>query len=205
METSPSPGLLADPLNLRNRKLVAAKVLVDILRRFPATRRISPIELPIGDVARLLHAAVGGAALETSPEQSGSSTEGIGVYVALASGTYRYDRCTRLLSMVSPLDIRVQLSALDQLPLAPLNLLYVACTAQGGCLRAEDTTVLSALNTAALCEHVDRFCKMQGLVAAARGWLARNLLSASVGMAGGEYLLLAQSIGRPQGVPGRSA
>lgn len=199
---SPHPtGVLQDPLGLRNRKLVAAKVLVGILRRFPATRRIAPAELPIGDVARLLHGAVGGAPLECAPQPSGGSSEAVGVYVALASGIYRYDRCTRLLTMLSPLDIRAHLSALDGLPLAPLNLLYVGCTGNAECMRDDDTAVLSALNTAALCEHVDRFCAAQKLVAAARGWLERNLLAARIGLPPNEYLLLVQSVGLPACAP----
>lgn len=201
MGSPDSSSQLQDPLGLRDRKLVAAKVLVDILRRFPATRRIAAAELPIGDVARLLHCAVGGAQLERAPQQTGVSSEGIGIYVALASGTYRYDRCTRLLTMVSPKDIRAELSMLDGLPLAPLNLLYVGCSGNVECMRDADSAVLSALNTAALCEHVDHFCTAEKLVAAARGWLERNLLATSVGFRQNEYLLLVQSIGHPMRIP----
>lgn len=195
---SPFPsGTQQDPLGLRNRKLVAAKVLVDILRRFPATRRIAPAELPIGDIARLLHGAVGGAQLERAPQRGGGGSEGVGIYVALASGTYRYDRCTRLVSMISPQDIRPQLSVLDRLPLAPLNLLYVCCAGDGQRMPEDDGAVLSALNTAALCEEVDQFCSAEKLVAAARGWLERHLLETSIGLPRNECLLLVQSIGHP--------
>ncbi|MFC5549211.1 nitroreductase family protein [Massilia aerilata] len=191
-----SSGTVEDPLGLRNRKLLAAKVLVDLLRRFPATRRIAPAALPIGDIARLLHGAVGGAQLERPPLRSGDS-EGVGVYVALDSGVYRYDRYTRLLYMMSSEDIRPQLSLLDRLPPAPLNLLYVGRTGCAERRREEDNAVLSALNTAALCEEVAQFCAAEGLSTSARGWLERNLLAATVGMPQDEYLLLVQSVGYP--------
>lgn len=196
MAASTPPGALHDPLGLRSRKLVAAKILVDILRRFPATHRIAAAALRIGDIARLLHDAVGSAQLERAPLRSGDG-EAVGIYVVLDSGIYRYDRYTCLLYMISPRDIRAQLSMLDGLPPAPLNLLYVGRTAGGDRLREEDAAVLSALNTSALCEQVAQFCAAEGLVATARGWLERNLLAATIGLPQDEYLLLLQSVGYP--------
>ena len=190
------PGAVQDPLGLRSRKLVSAKVLIDLLRRFPATCRIAPAALPVGDIARLLHGAVGGAQLERAPLRSGDG-EGVGIYIALDSGVYRYDRYTCLLYMMSSQDIRPGLSLLDRLPPAPLNLLYVGRTGNGAHLREEDTAVLSALNTAALCEQVAHFCAAEGLATAARGWLERGLLAAAIGLPQDEHLLLVQSVGYP--------
>lgn len=197
MGSTNTSSLGKDPLLLRSRKLVAAKVLVDLLRRFPASRRIASTALPIGDIARLLHGAIGGAQLERAPLRSGDC-EGVGIYVALDSGIYRYDRYTCQLYMMSSQDVRPALSLLDRLPTAPLNLLYVGRSGRGEHLREEDSAVLASLNTAALCEQVEEFCIAEGLVGAARGWLDRNLLANAIGLPQDEYLLLAQSVGYPE-------
>lgn len=196
MESLRSPATRKDPLGLHNRKVVAAKVLIDVLRRYPATRPIAQAALPIGDTARLLNRAVGGAQLERAPLHAGDC-EGVGIYVALESGVYRYDRYTCLLYMMSALDIRPQLALLDGLPPAPLNLLYVGRAAAGEPGREESTAVLSSLNTAALCEEVAQYCAGVGLVAVARGWLERSLLASAIGLPQDEYLLLVQSVGYP--------
>jgi hypothetical protein len=186
-----------DPLRLHARGMAAVSVLVDVLRRFPARRSLAPGPLPLGTASRILERAVAATPLEREPQGNGLGSEAVDVYVALASGVYQFDRVCRLLYSVSPRDIRPELSSLDRLPPAPLNLIYVAHSGRSAHLREQDTTALSAINTATLCEHVDRFCMTEKLVTAARGWLDRAALASSIGLAPGQHLLLVQSIGYP--------
>lgn len=186
-----------DPLRLHARGMAAVSVLVDVLRRFPARRNLAPGPLPPGTASRILEWAVAATPLEREPQDNGLGSEAVDVYVALASGIYQFDRVCRLLYSVSPRDIRLELSSLDRLPTAPLNLIYVAHSGHSPHLREQDTTALSAINTATLCEHVDRFCMTEKLITAARGWLDRAALARSIGLAADQHLLLVQSIGYP--------
>jgi len=184
-----------DPLRLYARGKAAADVLVDVLRRFSATRSLAPGPLPLGTTSRILERAVAATELERETLGDCPGTERVEIYVALASGVYQFDRVCRLLYSVSWRDIRPELSSLDRLPPAPLNLIYIGQTGRSACLREQDTTALSAINTATLYENVDRFCMPEKLVTVARGWLDRHALARSLGLGPGQHLLLVQSVG----------
>lgn len=186
-----------DPLRLRARGKAATGVLVDVLHRFPAWRCLAPGPLPLGATSRILERTVADAPLEREMPGDGRGSERVEIYVALASGVYQYSRVCRLLYGVSRRDIRSELSLLDGLPPAPLNIIYVGHTGRSAHLREQDTTALSAINTATLCEHVDRICVTEKLITVARGWLDRVALGQSIGLGADQHLLLVQSIGYP--------
>jgi nitroreductase len=171
--------------------------LFEVLLGRRSRRDIGSGSLPLYQLSRLLWAAFG----INRPAQSGrtapSAQDGhqISVYVALASGLYRYDAHADMLCAVMDEDIRDATG--DQG--AALSLIFVADLDQvPGAARVEQR-FYAALDTGYISQNVYLFCAAEGLASVARGQLDRAALAQRMGLRAGQEVILAQAVGYPLG------
>jgi nitroreductase len=170
--------------------------LFEVLLGRRSRRDIAPEPLPLYQLSRLLWAAFG----INRPAQSGrtapSAQDGhqISVYVALASGLYRYDAHADLLCAVMDDDFRDATGHQGA-----LGLIFVADLDQvAGAARVEQR-FYAALDTGYISQNVYLFCAAEGLASVARGQLDRAALAQRMGLRAGQEVILAQAVGYPLG------
>lgn len=185
-------GKDGNPFTLGPGARIALTTLRHTLHRFSRPQQFIARELPPCTLSRLLWSAAGSAAGGAGRV---GSDGGVDVYLALASGLYRFDAVRIRLHPLSAADIRCQFSIFDCVPLAPLNLVYVSRVDRRAGMRRQHAAALATIRTAALCENVDRFCAIEGMATTVRGWLDRPSLLDSLGLQSDEQLLLVQSVG----------
>ncbi|MDQ1831756.1 nitroreductase family protein [Massilia scottii] len=173
--------------------------LFEVLLRRRSCRDIAGGELHLYQLSRLLWAAFG----INRPTQGGHTAPSaqhmreISVYVAMASGLYRYDARAHVLCPVLAEDIRAATGDQEYAATAPVNLIYVAeCDPAPAALRAEQQ-FHAALDTGYISQNVYLFCAAEGLATVACSRLDRAALAARMQLRPGQEVILAQSLGCP--------
>jgi SagB-type dehydrogenase family enzyme len=174
--------------------------LIEVLRKRKSSREFSTREVSIYKLSRLLWCAFGINREEgghrTAP--SAKDAQEIDIYVALASGLYRYDPRQLLLHPVLADDIRADTGWQDFVAGAPVNLIYVADLERlSGASRVEQK-FYAALDTGFISQNVYLFCAAEGLATVARGWVDRPALARRMGLGPGQRIVLAQTVGYPR-------
>ncbi|WP_305824720.1 nitroreductase family protein [Massilia brevitalea] len=179
-------------LDTRTRLGVAA--LLDTVRRFAAPCAFQACEPPLLTLSELLWQAAGSSAWGIRGDPA-AADGAVDVYVALASGIYRFHPTSLDLEALNARDVRPLLVCPGQGRCAPINLIYVRSATHGGRLPERDAAALAALRTATLFENVSRGCAARGLATAAHGGLDRPTLAAILGLASHQAVVLTQSVG----------
>lgn len=175
--------------------------LLEVLLRRRSWRDFGARELRLGVLSRLLWAAFGinrpAESGRTAP--SAQNKQEMGVYVAMASGLYRYDAHAHVLRLVVAEDIRAATGAQDFAATVPVNLIYVAdLDPVPGTSRVEQE-FYAALDTGHISQNVYLFCAAEGLATVARGQIDRPALARAMRLQPGQSVILAQSVGYPRG------
>lgn len=175
--------------------------LLEVLLRRRSCRQFGTRELRLTVLSRLLWAAFG----VNRPQQMGRTAPSaqdmqvISIYVALASGLYRYDARAHQLQLILAEDIRAATGSQDFVAGAPVNLIYVAdLDPVSGASRVEQE-YYAALDTGHISQNVYLFCAAEGLGAVSRGEVDRPALARVMRLQAGQSVILAQTVGYPYG------
>lgn len=174
--------------------------LLEVLLRRRSDREFDTQELRLYTLSRLLWAAFGFnrpvQLRRTAP--SAQDIQEISIYVAMASGLYRYDAHAHLLRPVLAEDVRYATGNQDFVADAPVNLIYVADLDPAPNASRVEQEFYAALDTGFISENVYLFCAAEGLATVARGLVDRPALARVMGLLPSQRIILAQSVGYPR-------
>jgi len=166
-----------------------------------STRSFAPRPLELQELSNLLWAADG----INRPESGGRTAPSargwheIDVYVALPEALYRYDPATHTLMPVVARDLRPLTGVQPFVATAPLDLVYVADRSRQGDASDEVKERYNWANTGFIAQNVYLYCASQGLVAVVRAMIDRPALAAAMGLGPEQHIILAQTVGHPEG------
>lgn len=175
--------------------------LIDMLSLRRSQRLFSSRELSRYRLSRLLWAAFGinrpADGYRTAP--SVSNAQEIDVYVALASGWYRYDPVAPSLILCGRDDIRAATGKQDFVGSAPVNLLYVANLERLASEDHAERLLHAGIDAGHISQNVYLFCAAEGMAAVARAWFDQAELARVMGLLPGQRVILAQTVGYAAG------
>jgi SagB-type dehydrogenase family enzyme len=171
---------------------------MEALKARSSARDFKPDALSQQTLSNLLWAAFGinrNDGKRTAP--SPHNKQEIDIYVALASGTYRYGAQKHVLEQVAEEDLRSFTGTQDFVKTAPLNLVYVADLAK---LDGPDDLKLqwSGADTGFIGQNVYLFCASEGLATVIRGSFDRAALGKALKLRPEQRIVLSQTVGYPK-------
>ena len=175
------------------------KPLLDVLAARHSTREYATTELPPQVLSDLLWAAFGinrPDGKRTAP--SAMNWQEIDVYVATATGIYRYDAKANALVPVVSGDQRAATGMQPFVPVAPVNLVYVADNARATRANESDRQLYEGADTAFIAENVYLFCASEGLATVVRGSIDRAAMGKLLQLRPEQHVILAQTVGYPK-------
>ncbi len=81
---------------------------------------------------------------------------------------------------------------------APVNLIYVAAMGKAAGNSPEDRLEMAAVDTGCICQNVSLYCAAMDLAQVVRASFDREALTKAMGLAAGQRVVLAQSVGYPK-------
>lgn len=173
--------------------------LFEVLLQRRSGRDFSPEALPLYLLSRLLWAAFGINRPVQGGRTAGSVQEAqqISVYLALASGLYRYNPLADMLHPVLEQDLRAATGDQEPAALAPVELIYVATLDPASEAARAQGRFYAGLDTGHISQNVFLFCAAEGLAVVARGQLDRPGLARRMQLQPRQEVILAQSVGYP--------
>lgn len=181
-------------------KTAGGMPVLDALKARRSTREYSDKPLPLQLVSDLLWAAFGvnrpEESLRTAPSTHGKSS--IDIYLAFASGVWRYDAVIH--SLVPHLGEDVRGATTTGQPFArivPLNLIYVSNDARVGDVSEIDRQLYAIADAAVISQNVYLFCASAGLGTVMRGSVDGVGLARRLKLSSGQQIRLCQSVGYP--------
>jgi nitroreductase len=173
--------------------------LLDLLLKRRSSREFCGRELNLYMMSRLLWAAFGFNRPAEGRRTAPSAQDGqeIDIYVALATGLFRFDARELVLVPVLGEDVRAATGEQDFVEIAPVNLVFVARLDPDAAASHAEQEFYAALDTGYISENVYLFCAAEGLATVARGMLDRPALARKMGLAEHQRIILAQSVGYP--------
>lgn len=173
--------------------------LMQAFARRRSDRDFSQVPLTLQQLSELLWAADGINRPEvherTAP--SAMNAQEIIVYVALATGLYRYDAERHALSLVAASDARRVTGLQDFVDAAPLDLVYVADEHNMRLIPESRRASYAAICAGAIMQNVYLYCASAGLVSVARGLFDEAALRAALGLHSHQRLVITQTVGAP--------
>ena len=190
-----------DAIKLPPPEMAGGMPLMQALKARHSTRAFSSKPLPPQVLSNLLWAASGVNRPDTGQRTAPSAHDWreIDVYAATAEGAFRYDPASHTLIRVATGDIRHLTGVQDYVATAPLNLVYVANLKRMSEAGAEDKAFYSATDTGFVAQNVYLYCASAGLAVVVRGLIDRDALGAALGLGSHQKIILAQSVGYPDG------
>lgn len=176
--------------------------LMEALKQRRTAREFSERDLPLDLLSDLLWAADGvnrPDGRRTAP--SARNWQEIEVYVVTRAGTWMYDASAHMLRAVVAGDLRSTTGHQEFLPVAPLNLVYVADTTKMAEAGPEERARYMATDAAFIAENVYLFCASARLATVVRGSVDRPALAAALKLPDTKSVVLAQTVGYPAGSP----
>lgn len=174
--------------------------LMEALHRRHSARAFQDQALPEQLLSDLLWAAYGINRPElggrTAP--SALNAQEVDVYVALATGTYRYEAQPHALSLVTASDVRRVTGYQDFVDKAPLDLIFVANHSRMSMVPAAQRHVFAAVAAGAIAQNVYLFAASSGLATVIRAWIDRSALSKALDLSADHEVLLSQTVGYPE-------
>ena len=173
--------------------------LMEALMKRRSSRKFSEREIDLQTLSDLLWATFGfggGGKRRTAP--SSHNRQETDLYVALASGTYVYDPAENVLKLVLAEDIRALTGMQDFVPVAPLNLVYVADTSKITGKDERGTIETAYVDTGFISQNAYLFCASAGLSTVTRAMIDKQALSAKLSLRPEQVITLAQTVGYPE-------
>jgi nitroreductase len=173
--------------------------LQDALQRRASGRQFDPAALDPQTLSDLLWSAAGinrpDLAGRTAP--SAMNAQEVDLYVALPGGLFCYDPAAHVLQPTVASDVRRVTGYQDFVDTAPLDLIYVAHHGRMNLVPAAQRERYAFAAAGAMAQNVYLFCAANGLATVIRAWFDAAALSAAMGLAADQQLLLCQTVGRP--------
>lgn len=173
--------------------------LMEALMKRRSSRKFSEREIDLQTLSDLLWATFGfggGGKRRTAP--SSHNRQETDLYVALASGTYVYDPAENMLRLVLAEDIRALTGMQDFVPVAPLNLVYVADTSKITGKDERGTIETAYVDTGFISQNAYLFCASAGLSTVTRAMIDKQALAAKLSLRPEQVITLAQTVGYPE-------
>lgn len=173
--------------------------LMEALMKRRSSRKFSEREIDLQTLSDLLWATFGfggGGKRRTAP--SSHNRQETDLYVALSSGTYVYDPAENMLRLVLAEDIRVFTGMQDFVPVAPLNLVYVADTSKITGKDERGTIETAYVDTGFISQNAYLFCASAGLSTVTRAMIDKQALAAKLSLRPEQVITLAQTVGYPE-------
>ena len=173
--------------------------LMEALMKRRSSRKFSEREIDLQTLSDLLWATFGfggGGKRRTAP--SSHNRQETDLYVALASGTYVYDPAENMLRLVLAEDIRALTGMQDFVPVAPLNLVYVADTSKITGKDERGTVETAYVDTGFISQNAYLFCASAGLSTVTRAMIDKQALAAKLSLRPEQVITLAQTVGYPE-------
>ncbi|MBO5804790.1 MAG: SagB/ThcOx family dehydrogenase [Bacteroidales bacterium] len=173
--------------------------LMEALMKRRSSRKFSEREIDLQTLSDLLWATFGfggGGKRRTAP--SSHNRQETDLYVALASGTYVYDPVENVLKLVLAEDIRALTGMQDFVPVAPLNLVYVADTSKITGKDERGTIETAYVDTGFISQNAYLFCASAGLSTVTRAMIDKQALAAKLSLRSEQVITLAQTVGYPE-------
>jgi nitroreductase len=129
---------------------------------------------------------------------SAHNVQSIDIYVADASGLYRYDAQHRALDVIKAGDLRALTGLQSYAATAPVDLVFVNDDRRFAPeITAEQRTLFAAAGAGAVMENIYLFCAAHDLNVAVRADIDREALAKAMGLVPEQRIILAQSVGYP--------
>ena len=173
--------------------------LMEALMKRRSSRKFSEREIDLQTLSDLLWATFGfggGGKRRTAP--SSHNRQETDLYVALSSGTYVYDPAENVLKLVLAEDIRALTGMQDFVPVAPLNLVYVADTSKITGKDERGTIETAYVDTGFISQNAYLFCASAGLSTVTRAMIDKQALAAKLSLRPEQVITLAQTVGYPE-------
>lgn len=173
--------------------------LMEALMKRRSSRKFSDREIDLQTLSDLLWATFGfggGGKRRTAP--SSHNRQETDLYVALSSGTYVYDPVENMLRLVLAEDIRALTGMQDFVPVAPLNLVYVADTSKITGKDERGTIETAYVDTGFISQNAYLFCASAGLSTVTRAMIDKPALAAKLSLRPEQVITLAQTVGYPE-------
>ena len=173
--------------------------LMEALMKRRSSRKFSEREIDLQTLSDLLWATFGfggGGKRRTAP--SSHNRQETDLYVALSSGTYVYDPVENVLRLVLAEDIRALTGMQDFVPVAPLNLVYVADTSKITGKDERGTVETAYVDTGFISQNAYLFCASAGLSTVTRAMIDKQALAAKLSLRPEQVITLAQTVGYPE-------
>jgi len=176
--------------------------LMEALAKRRSSREFARDPLPLQLLSDLLWAAYGTNRADggrTAP--SALNAQEIDVFVALASGAYRYDASAHALRLVAASDLRAITGYQDFVDEAPLDLVYVADHARMALVPVAQRESYASAAAGAIAQNVYLFAASTGLVTVIRAWIDRAAIADALLLTHDQQVLLSQTVGYPKASP----
>jgi len=121
----------------------------------------------------------------------------VDVLAAMADGVWFYDPARHALVRRMSADIRAQTGQQDFVGRAPLNLVYIAHGARMHDVPPEERRLYASVDTGFIGQNVYLYCASEGLASVFRGAVDTQALGRTLGLADGDFVTFAQSVGYP--------
>lgn len=120
------------------------------------------------------------------------------IYVALATGLFRYDASSHSLDTIHNRDIRHLTGSQPFVDQAAANLVYVADFDRMARIEDSRKPVIAAFSVGCICQNVALYCAANGLGNVVRDWIDRETLRKEMSLTATQHIMLAQTVGIPK-------
>ena len=173
--------------------------LMEAISKRHSAREFAPKELPLPLLSNLLWAGFGVNRTNghrTAP--SALNAQEIDIYVALASGAYRYDAIANALQLVAGSDLRSLTGYQDFVDEAPLDLVFVADYSRMRLVPASRRESYASVAAGAISQNLYLFAASNRLATVIRAWIDREAIANALGLSHDHEVLLSQTVGYPK-------
>ena len=199
LRPQPARGESAPSIALPPAQMHGGMPLLDALAARRSSRVFLADAIPAAQLSSLLWAAGGinrPGHGRTAP--SAINAQETVIYVALASGAYRYQPEPHQLQLIAGKDVRRVTGYQDFVDEAPLDLVFVADHGRMHLVPAGQRCAYAHVAAGAIAQNVYLFCAANGLATVIRAWIDREAIAQALGLPHDHQVLLSQTVGFPK-------
>lgn len=188
------------PIKLPAPQMTGGMPLMEALKARQTIRDYTTEKLSPQILSNLLWAAFGINRPESGKRTAPSAVnwQEIDIYVALEEGLFLYDAKANELKPILAQDIRGATGPQPFVAGAPVNLVFVADYTKMGKADEASKDTYSACDTGFISQNVYLYCASAGLGTVVRGYVEKEALAKTMGLAPTQKVVLAQTIGYPK-------
>lgn len=203
LKAEPAQANAADVIVLPPANTAGGLPLMQTLALRQSQREFAPEPLPQQMLSNLLWVAAGlnRPTLGGRTVPSALNAQEVDVFVALATGLYRYVALGHALHLVRAMDVRRVTGYQDFVDTAPLDLIMVADFSRMNLVPVAQRMAYAYTCAGAMAQNVYLYCASEDLATVIRAWLDRDALAKAMGLGNDQHVLLSQTVGRKAPYP----